>query len=57
MGHTIPKFLMDDPVGFSLRSKTVTVYPLIAKALANAIPRIPDPIIFTDFDIELFFSK
>src|ERR1700744_3344674 len=48
MGHIIPKFRMDAPTACSLRSKTVTLYPRLASALAVAKPTIPAPITIAD---------
>jgi hypothetical protein len=42
---------MDEPLALGVLSKTLTEYPFFANALANASPRIPAPIIFTDLFI------
>src|SRR5271170_4223153 len=51
MGHTIPKLRIDAPTAISLRSKTVILYPLIARARAVARPTMPAPIIIAFFDV------
>src|SRR5580692_11657770 len=50
MGHTMPKLRMEAPTAFSVRSKTFTVNPFFARALAVASPTMPAPITIADRD-------